>query len=136
MGSSENDYNSLAQRLLVTAHGTRDRFVLLIHSPLWPLNLVISAAVTWNTGSMAAVIDHPRADGRTANEDNLAPGSSLIRRSYWRPAILDKSIRKCLPGYGVTSTTALIPDRVLAGVSPRSPSAHHTLPQQRIGDKP
>ena len=67
------------------------------------------AAVTRNTGSMAGVIDHPRAEGRTANEDKVAPSSSLIGRSFWEPPIIDKSIRKCLPGYAVTSTTALIP---------------------------
>jgi hypothetical protein len=119
MGSTENEFNSLAQRLIVTPHGTRDRFVLLIQSALWPLNLVTSAAVTWITGSMAAVIDHLRAERRTANEGDLAPGSSSIRRSFWKPSILDKSIQKCLPGYAVTSTTALIPvSRERTGVDP------------------
>jgi Tn3 transposase DDE domain len=86
-----------------------DRLLLLINSQLWRLNLVTIAAVTWNTVSMAAVIDQLRAKGQTVNEDDLAPGSSLISRSFWGPSILDKSIRNCLPGYAVTSTTALIP---------------------------
>ena len=85
MGSTENKFNSLAQRLTVTPHGTMDRFVLLIHSPLWPLNMVTNLAVTRITVSMAAVIDQLRAKGQTVNEDDPAPGSSLIRPSFWRP---------------------------------------------------
>ena len=60
-----------------------DRFVLLIHSPLWPLNMVTNLAVTRSTVSMAAVIDQLRAKGQTVNEDDLAPGYSLISRSFW-----------------------------------------------------
>ena len=109
MGSTENKFNSLAQRLTVTPHGTMDRFVLLIHAPLWPLNMVTNLAVTRITVSMAAVIDQRRAKGQTVNEDDLAPGYSLISRSFWGPSIVNRSMRKCLPGYAVTSTTALIP---------------------------
>jgi hypothetical protein len=85
-----------------------DRFVLLIQSPLWPLNMVTNLAVTRITVSMAAVIDQLRAKGQTVNEDDLAPGYSLISRSFWGPSIVNRSMRKCLPGYAETSTTALI----------------------------
>ena len=78
------------------------------------------AVVTWNSLRVADVIDQHQPEVQTVNVDDVAQGSPLILRSFWGPLILDKSIRKCLPEYELTSTTGLIP------VSPEQTGADPT----------
>jgi hypothetical protein len=72
MGSSENEFNSLTQRMKAEAKEAMDRFALLICPPTCPLNLVVDAVVTCKTVYTDDVIVQPWAESRTMKEDGIA----------------------------------------------------------------
>jgi hypothetical protein len=83
MGSTENEFNSLPQRLIVTPHGTLDRFVLPNHQRLWRLNLVTIAAVPsliWPSRT-SSTTPRPPSEERSVDERGWVADKTPIART-------------------------------------------------------